>query len=116
MTFIIFVISFLMTSNGESDSRMRYDLSLNKGAVLSYINADYNKNSFSESEKNTKNNFVTVIVESRISCSNDNNVFDINGCCFSQNNVSKALYSYIQNYSCNRVLHPPLEKLGVLLI
>lgn len=113
---LMFVLCLLILGKGERNGALQYDFSLNKGVVFTYINANNNVNAFSDSKDAAKTNFVTVINENRAFNSEDNDFYGINDWESYYAKCSQALYSYIQNYSCDRVLHPKLEQLGILLI
>lgn len=116
LTLLLFVFGLLLSNGSGGDRLFCYDFSTCGGTVLSCIHASSNTNSFSEWDRNTKTDCVLAINESRFSFFNDNGLFGVSDGEFCTHHSSQALISYIHNYSCNRVLHPLLEQLGVLLI
>ncbi|MBR1626746.1 MAG: hypothetical protein IJ681_06350 [Bacteroidales bacterium] len=113
--FVAFIFS-LVIADGNDDSRFCYDFTLNSGAVISYITANSQNNSFSQDKEASKTDFELLINENRTLLSDSDCLFEIQGDDFYIKNRSALFISYINSYSNGRVLHPPLEQLGSLLI
>jgi len=106
---------FLVEDAGISDSYNNGFSSLNN-VNLSFVQQKKTTKYLSDYTETNRNDCVLAINSNRWNIMDNTHSSEYSENTFAYKNFSQELVSYIQNYSCNRVIHPPLEKLGILLI
>ncbi len=112
--FFAFVFCLLMSMQGNNGSSSRHNFFLGYGTYVTCADDNSTANSFSGNENAAQR--YTLLSESREIFSDNNNSFELGNEENLVEDFSLSLFSYIRHYSNNRVLHPPLEALGMWLI
>ncbi|MBP3254375.1 MAG: hypothetical protein J6M30_07690 [Bacteroidales bacterium] len=116
VSFTVMLLCCLAFNTGNIRSNIPQNLNLNTGIVISYLQANNNVNSIDTKTSSQRNEYCFVINELRTPTYNDNHIIVPYDCSVKTNRINHfTLNTSIQNFS-DRVLHPPLSKLRVLII
>jgi hypothetical protein len=113
---ILFVFCLFLTETTGMSSSYNYGFATFDNANISFVQQKKTTKYFSDYTNTDKNDCVLAINNTRLNVMDDTHCSEYSESTFVYKEFSQDLVSYIQNYSCDRVIHPPLEELGVLLI
>lgn len=113
---ILFVFCLFLAETTGMSSSYNYDFATFDNANISFVQQKKTTKYFSDYTNTDKNDCVLAINSTRLNVMDDTHCSEYGESTFVYKEFSQELVSYIQNYSCDRVIHPPLEELGALLI